>query len=352
MPSRWLTFGQNQPTDSDAPGEDARTDTCTSPIPALGDTWPALLSGLVVLSLALASPPAHGQGASPDELIREGQQAGAEMKLMREVASRSSKAGHSPTDVSAVLRPAVKAAQNDLPSGPILDTALEGLSKEVPSGRLQAAVQQEHARVEASGAFVESWGKRHGPSDLSRPQRLQLVESVAQARRQGLPFEDVQALWETVRDRTVPQGNIPPENGSVSGENARSSPSLLATATTGASLLTEDGLSAEQARVVISAGLKSGHGEAQLRDLVASVLDRRPKTIPPAALARSAGRSARQGFSGAATRANPALGGLPGLGVGGAPPASIASRMGLPGQGPNTPPDKGNPPGKGNPPSR
>ena len=90
----------------------------------------------------------------------------------------------------------------------------------------------------------------------------------------------MQALWETVRDRTVPQGNIPPENGSVSGKNARSSPSLLATATTGASLLTDDGLSAEQARVVISAGLKSGHGEAQLRDLVASVLDDPLKPSP------------------------------------------------------------------------
>ena len=162
----------------------------------------------------------------------------------------------------------------------------------------------------------------------------------------------MQALWETVRDRTVPQGNIPPENGSVSGKNAQSSPSLLATATTGASLLTEDGLSAEQARVVISAGLKSGHGEAQLRDLVASVLDRHAKTVPPAALARSVGRSARKGFSGAAARAHPALGGLPGLGMGGGPPVNIASRMGLPGQGSNTPPDKENPPSRGKPPGR
>lgn len=354
MPDRWHTFEppRAQAGPPDPPGAGLPTGQRTASAALLRDSWFRLLPVLAVLLLALAFPPAHGQVASPDALIRAGEQAGAPVTLMREVASRAAAAGYSPADVAEILRPAVMAAQKDRPSTPLLNTALEGLSKGVPGGWLRATVQEQRSQLEASGAFVDAWLRSRGQSDRSRTERHQLTESVAQARRQKVPTEDVEALWDTIRDRRLASGRSAPggKDGApygknVSAEGPQASHSLLVTATDGYVSLRENGLSAGQARSVVSAGVQSDYNAAQLRALVGSVVRQTHKAVRPGVLARSAIRSARRGPAEAIPRRAFAAGPHPGMALSAMPP-TVSFRLGPPSQVPDPPPERGTPPGR------
>jgi len=160
--------------------------------------WPGVAVGLLLLVLVV---PQRGQGQTPvQSLIDQGRTAGAEPTLLEAVASRAQNAGLSPEATADLLRPAVRLAEQDLPSTPLLNKALEGLAKQVPAQRMTPVLGQFRTHTEQAGALVSRWAQQEavrrmfGSSDRppSKAARDQLITNVAEARQQDLPLEHVE----------------------------------------------------------------------------------------------------------------------------------------------------------------
>ena len=288
----------------------------------------------MLCTLLVVPPDALGQAASVSALLDRGQQAGANVELMRTVADRADKAGLSPAATADLLQPAVDLAERDLPTAPVLDKALEGLSKRVPPERMTPVLQQLRARTEQAGQLVAAWVQRDdaraliGTEDnIPEHSRAELIASIADAQQQNVPPAAIETflneLPETTDRRPVPLSDV-----SVAV-------SILPD-------LSSDGESAQAAHRVLVAALNAGYDPEAMRQLPGAIEQAQRETQQPAAaIAKGAAQAISWG-----TPADNVLRNL----FRGAPPAGTPAQTGQGNQGQGNSPENGppdNPPGGG-----
>lgn len=288
--------------------------------------------GVLVALLGMPSP-AVAQPASVSSLLERGQQTGADVDLMRTVVDRANQAGLSAAATTRLLEPAVALAERGLPTSPVLNKALEGLSKRVPPERMTAVLQQLRTRTEQSGQLVGTWLQQDdvramiGAGDqqnLSERGRATLIASVADAQQQGVTPELIRAflneLPATTDRRPVPLADVSVAVGVLPD-------------------LSSNGESVPAAQQLLAAALDAGYDSQSMRQLPAAIEQARRETQrPTAAIAKGAAQAISWG-----TPADNVLQNL----FRGVPPAGPPGRAGQGRQGQNRPPD--DPPGNGPP---
>lgn len=310
--------------------------------------------GLLALSLALSlvglgPDRAAAQPAQVQALLDQAEQAGADVAPMRTVAERATAAGLSSDATADLLRPAVDLARQDLPTGPVLNKALEGLAKRVPPARMMPVLQTLRGHTEQAGRTVSGWLGRDdvrtlvgaSSDDAQPPGRAQLVTSIAEARQQGVSREAIDSFLdrlpaETSR-RPVPLADVSTAVGVMPDvPSTRSSP--------------------QATHRLLTAALDAGYDASSLRRLPAA-LERaqRESQQPAVALAKGTAQAIAQGTPATRVLQNLFRGGPPGGGppAGAGPPGNGPPGGNPPGKGPpDDPPSKGppdDPPGKGPP---
>lgn len=238
---------------------------------------PGVLGMMLLLLVFAPFSPVYGQDTDLQTLLENGRRAGVQMERMQEVVESAAKAGRPSVDVAKLLGPALSLAEQKYPSTPLLRTVLEGLSKNVPTARLRAVLEAEQVRVGTSGQLVSRLLQEQKRADVSRQSRFQLIESVAQARRRGLPYEGIGRLWTALH------------------ESQRPSFSLLASAIEMAPKLPGGVSSPGSARTLLVTAVENGYDESQLRELASSLNNRGHRRRPPSALAASAARAIARG---------------------------------------------------------
>lgn len=285
----------------------------------------------MLCTLLVVPPDALGQASSVSALLDRGEQAGANAELMRTVADRADKAGLSPTATADLLQPAVDLAERDLPTAPVLNKALEGLSKRVPPERMAPVLQQLRTRTEQAGQLVAAWVQREdtraligAEENIPEPGRAELIASIADAQQQEVPAAAIETflndLPETTDRRPVPLSDV-----SVAV-------SILPD-------LSGDGESAQAAHQVLVAALDAGYDPESMRQLPGAIEQAQRETQQPAAaIAKGAAQAISWG-----TPADNVLRNL----FRGVPPAGTPAQTGEGNQGQGNPPD--DPPGNGPP---
>jgi len=294
---------------------------------------PRFWIGIGVLFTVLGMPPrALAQPASVSSLLERGQQTGANVELMRTVVDRANKAGLSSTATANLLDPAVALAERDLPSSPVLNKALEGLSKRVPPERMTSVLQQLRNGTEQAGHLVAAWLQQEevramigsDPDASSSRGRANLIASVADAQQQKVPAEAIEIflneLPATTERRPVPLSDVSVAVGVLPD-------------------LPSNGESAPAAQQLLVAALDAGYDPESMRQLPAAIEQAQRQTQRPTeAIAKGAAQAISWG-----TPADNVLRNL----FRGAPPAGTPAQTGQGKQGQNNPPD--DPPGNGPP---
>lgn len=197
---------------------------------------------------------------------------------MRKVIARGEEANLPPQMIGQLLRPAVSSAQKHHPTAPLLLTALEGLSKRVPTDRLTVALKTFQLQIETAAQLVS---REHPapPSSQESVARLRLIESVAQAHRRGLSWTTVRQLYEALLD-------------------AQTSPSrpVLTAAFEVAPALPGSRSSPESVRTLLVATLAEGYSKTDIRKLP-DILRPAPSERPPTAALRATIRAVERGRS-------------------------------------------------------
>jgi len=271
-----------------------------------------------------------GQPASVQALIERGQKAGIDAEFMRNVASRAEKAGLGAEQTAELLRPAVTLAEQDLPTGPLLNKALEGLAKRVPPSRMTPVLQQLQTHTEQAGGLVSTWlgradvqrfvdGAEKGPS----AERSRIITNVTEAQQQDVPLKNVKQFLD-----------------GLPGAVTRSSVSLSQVATAVSVLPDLPGSQSNPAvtNQLLTAALDAGYDAEALRQLPAALESTQRTTQQPAlAIARGTARAIAQGTPATSVLQSLFQGSMPG----GGPPAGVESGA------PGAVPGQGKPPGRG-----
>ncbi|MFO8098993.1 MAG: hypothetical protein R6T83_05140 [Salinibacter sp.] len=288
--------------------------------------------GIGLLLTALLPFGAAAQDASVQPLLERGQEAGADADLMRTVARRAEAANLSSTATTDLLEPAVSLAEQDLPTRPVLNKALEGLSKNVPPERMRSVLQQLRTGTEQAGQLVSGWLQQEetramletGEDPVSERGRAELIASVADAQQQKVSPETIESFLNelpgTTERRPVPLSNVSVAVGVL--------PDLTANGEVGSA-----------ARDVLVAALNAGYDAESMRQLPTAIEQARRETQQPAA-------AIAKGTAQAISWGTPAANVLRNL-FRGAPPAGPPAHTGDGGQGQNGPPD--DPPDNGPP---
>ena len=289
--------------------------------------WMGAALGLALLVLAL--PVDTWAQSSVPSLLEKGETAGADVELMRTVASRAQNAGLDDAATADLLRLAVALAERDLPSTPLLNKTLEGLAKQVPAGRMTPVLQQLQSHTQAAGTLVSTWLDRPdvqtltGESGSAPSERNRLIADIAEARQRDLPraaIEDfLTRLPEAVERRPV-------------------SLTAVATAVSAMPDLPAARTNPAAAQQLLSAALNAGYDPESLRQLPTALEQaQRASDRPASALAKGATRAIARGTPAANVLSTLFRGGVPGAG----PPAGAGEGA------PRTPPGQGKPPGRG-----
>ncbi|MFP4227502.1 MAG: hypothetical protein ACLFTE_01590 [Salinivenus sp.] len=295
--------------------------------------------GVGLLLAALLPYGAVAQEASVQSILDRGQEAGADVDLMRTVASRAEAANLSPAATAEILEPAVSLAEQDLPTRPVLNKALEGLSKNVPPDRMRSVLQQLHTSTEQAGQLVTGWLEKEDTRTMlgadeepvSERGRSDLVASVADAQQQEVSAETIESflneLPATTDRRPVPLPNVSVAVGVL--------PDLAGNGEVGPA-----------AQDLLVAALNAGYDAESMRQLPTAIEQAERETQQPAA-------AIAKGTAQAISWGTPAANVLRNL-FRGAPPAGPPTHTGEGGQGQNGPPDDppdndppDNPPGGG-----
>lgn len=294
-----------------------------------------------------------GQESTVQALIERGQQSGANVTQMQTVATRAREAGMTPTETTALLRPAVELAEMHLPSGPLLTKSLEGLAKNVPPSRMHPVLDQLRTHTERAGKIVSQWTQQpatkkllglSGPRENRGPpedQRTEMITAMTHAQQQGIPGNTLKSFLD----------NLP------SAVNRR--PLSIEAVAASVGVLPDlpgSNSSSDAAMKLLTAALDAGYTPESLRQLPAALQSAgRAREAPPGALVSNAARAIAQGTPAASVLRGLFQGSLPGLGPpagrGGGPPGTVPGNGKPPGQG-GKPPGKGppgNPPGGGPP---
>lgn len=302
---------------------------------------------LVTMLVGLLAGRAVGQDSPVPSLIEQGGQAGADATLLRTVADRAQAANLSSQATADLLRPAVRLAEQDLPSTPLLNKALEGLAKRVPPARMTPVLQSLRDHTEWAGTLVTEWTAQESIRSMvtaaqDPPPRAEvdaLVIGAAEARQQGMSPSTIEGFLASIPDATQ-RRPIPL--------------SEIATATSVLSDLPGRAISSRAGQQLLISALNAGYDSESLRQLPAAMKQaQRQSQRPFTAIAQSASQAIAQGTPAARVLQSLFRGGVPGA-VGEGPPGAGNGPPGAPpGQGPPTdPPGKGppdDPPGNGPP---
>lgn len=289
------------------------------------------LVGLVFLGILLPIT-APAQEASVQTLIEQGEEAGANAELLRNVVARAETAGLDPEQTVELLRPAVSLAERDLPATPLLNKTLEGLSKQVPATRMTPVLQQFQRDTERSGDLVSTWmgreevkalaGETGGPSAA---ERTQLISDVTEAQRQDVSLDVLQQFLDALPEAV--------ERRPVSLSEVSAAVSVMPD-------LPSSGDHPEVTQELLMAALNAGYEGDALRQLPAALEHAQQETQrPAAAVARGAAQAIDRGAPAASVLRSLFQGTMPGNG----PPSDVGNEL------PGTLPGQGKPPRMGPP---
>lgn len=281
---------------------------------------------LFVLSAGTLRP-AAGQDAGVEALLKRGRKAGgADAEQMQRVAQRARQVGLSEGGAASLLRPAVGLSEQGFPAGPLLSKTLEGLAKRVPPARMRMVLREQRTSVEQAGQLVNQWTQRSDtrallgtseatPGETQKKARARLITAGAEAVRQGVSTEDLDAflsgLSEGIEHRQV----------SLKG---------VATAVNVLSDLAGTGTSPKTARQLLTSALNAGYGPESLRQLPPALKSAHQKgKRPVGAVARGAAQAIAKSTPAATVLQSLFQGGRPG----GGPPAEAGPPGGTPGTG-------------------
>ncbi len=301
------------------------------------------LLGLVVFALLLPTG-AMGQPSAVQSLIEQGQAVGADVELMRNVASRAEKAGVGPEQTAELLRPAVTLAERDLPTRPLLNKTLEGLAKRVPPARMGPVLQKLQSNTEQAGALVTTWlGQDNtkrlvGESPASSSARTQLVTTVTEAQQQEVPLETVKQFLD----------GLP---GAV--DRSSVSVSQVATAVSVMPDLPGSKSNPKVTQQLLTSALNAGYDGESLRQLPAALERAQRETQrPTAVIAKGTAQAISKGVPASSVLRSLFQGSMPGggppSGAGNGPPSSPPGQGRVPsdvGGGPGDNPGQGEGPG-------
>jgi len=292
--------------------------------------------GLALLLLGLVVPRgAVGQTDPVGAAVERGQSAGVDPDLLQNVATRAEQRGLSADETVALLRPAIALAEQNLPAAPLLNKALEGLSKQVPPSRMSPVLTQIQSQTEKAGALVAEWlGQREvqefvgASSDpLSEAARMELTTTIAEAQQQDLPLETARGFLDAL-PASIERRPVPIRDVAAAVSVMPNIPGMEDDPRAGLQLL--------------AAALDAGYSSESMRQLPAALQNaRRESQQPPGLLARGAAHAIVDGTPASNVLQSLFQGSFPG----GGPPANVGQGL------PNIPPGQGKPPGKeGNPP--
>jgi hypothetical protein len=154
----------------------------------------------LLLMVATSGPLAISTAAqNVDALATRAARAGVDIELLQTVRARAAEQGLSTAEVARLIGPAVDLAENGLPSQPVLQKVLEGLSKRVPPAQLGTVVDRLAAATGRAGAVGDSWLARTDvPRGLREPAaRFALVEGLTH----GLAQENAGPVLEALLER-------------------------------------------------------------------------------------------------------------------------------------------------------
>lgn len=304
-------------------------------VPWLG----ALLAALLLAGCATRG--AAGQDTGIGTLLKRGRGAGMDATQMQMVARRARRAGLGAGDTASLLRPAVRLAEEGLPTGPLLAKTLEGLAKQVPLGRMRPTLRQQRASVQHAGQVVGQWTPvQKGSAQIKARDRL--ITAAADALRNGLRGEEVKAFLD----------GLP--------EEARGHPlsaGQVAVAVETLADLHGHGARPETARQLLTSAIRAGYDPESIRQLPSALQGvRREAGRPVGVLAGGAAKAIARGIPAATVLRGLFQGGLPGGGLPAdvGPPGTTPGPGKLPETGPldTSPPDnqgpRDAPPGGGN----
>jgi hypothetical protein len=300
--------------------------------------------GFVALAFLLPTS-ALGQPSAVQSVIEQGQAAGADTELMRNVASRAEKAGVGPEQTAELLRPAVTLAERDLPTRPLLNKTLEGLAKRVPPARMGPVLQRLQTNTEEAGALVSTWLNQDktkqlvGESAASSSARTQLITTVTEAQQQEIPLKTVKQFLD----------------GLPGGVERSVSVSQVATVVSVMPDLPGGKSNPKVAQQLLTSALNAGYDSESMRQLPAALERAQRETQrPSSAIAKGAAQVIAQGTPAASVLRSLFQGSMPGggppSGVGNGPPASPPGQGRVPSdvdRGPDDNPEQGD--GDGNP---
>lgn len=113
----------------------------------------------IMLFASLQMAPAM-QAQTLSDLIEQARQAGIEQSQLDNLTARAGERGLSDEQIANVILPAIEMAELNLPHDMIFDKAFEGLSKRVPMGQIEHALNQIRQHSERAAEMVDRWAER------------------------------------------------------------------------------------------------------------------------------------------------------------------------------------------------
>lgn len=268
-----------------------------------------------ILCIALIGAlPGLAAAQSIDELVDRGTEAGIDRTLLETVSERAEGAGLDVAETARLIEPGVALAEQGLPAQAVVQRALEGLAKNVPSEQITQVVDRLQQATERAGQAGDRWLERPevqrmlGQDDAPAAEegRRAVVEGLAQAYVQSAPDEALEAALERM------PAELPP--GRASAPAVGAALQVLADLPVSAE---EPGLAAG----LLVEALNTGFSASDLRRLPAALdVAQQRGEMPAEAVARGALSQMAEGTPAASVLENLFQGEVPGQPPGGTPP--------------------------------
>lgn len=154
----------------------------------------------MVFAALFVAAPARAQ-QDTDALVRRGEAAGIEENLIRAVDERARERGLEGAQRAEILAMGVDLAEQGLPADAVLQKALEGLAKQIPTARLVPVLSTMQQQTVEAGRIIRTWIRQPAtqrvladvPPDDEGAAHV-LVENLAEALVHDVPRPTIDAL--------------------------------------------------------------------------------------------------------------------------------------------------------------
>lgn len=156
--------------------------------------------------------PVQAQQGDVEELIQTAADNGLEQPALAELRTRAQNRGMGEEQLRNIIQSAVELAQQDLPTGHILQKALEGLSKGVPDAQIVSVIDRMNNSTQQASRIIDPWMKNpnvqqmidrsDGPGN-SQQVRNRMIEVSSKAMSQNIPAESVRKVLSEIGNESI-----------------------------------------------------------------------------------------------------------------------------------------------------